>query len=219
MRRRKRGYLRTPWDVVFRVGAHIVVLRALDRISLGGTGREVARVAGLAPQAAHDALARLEEVGVVLRRPAGRAYVFQLNVDHILVRDGIRPLLRLEERFGEWLKSELKKAIPDKKAVGVIFGSMARGEESPGSDCDVCVVVAREREKEKIGLALGRIFEGIRNRFGLNLSPLVLSRREFVAGFRRRNPLYRAVVREGERFCGPSWSEVIRGAEDVEKAR
>jgi predicted nucleotidyltransferase len=114
------------------------VLLALHRTVAPMTGREVARRAGVSQPAALAALDHFVEHGLVRSQPAGRAYLYSLNDEHLLVS-------AVDQVFD--VRAELIKQI----AAGVIhweieprhislFGSMARGDGDTKSDIDVLVV-------------------------------------------------------------------------------
>lgn len=102
------------------------------------TGLQVARLVGASGEGARRSLARLVAQGIVTKESAGAAHLYRLNRDHlaapaIVALAGLRAALvdRLRTTLAEW------RPRPDYAAV---FGSVARGEERPDSDLDVCVV-------------------------------------------------------------------------------
>lgn len=205
------SYLRRPLDAALEAPSHLAILRVLRDRATGMTGREIARAAGLSHMAAHDSLARLEGMGVVRRLPAGRAYLFELNRKHWLVKRALLPLLEAEREFRKAIVARLRKKFGRKILAGAIYGSAARGEEGTGSDLDVCLVVGREGEKAAARTAAGELADEMADEFGMRLSALVYTKSEFRRGYRSKNPYFRDVVREGERFAGKELEEVIRG--------
>lgn len=214
-----RGYLRRPLDWIFRAPSHVALLRVLKDRPTGATGRHVASEAGMTHKAAHDALARLEQAGIVRRLPAGRAYIFQLNRRHRLVRRGILPLLELERDFREQVKGLLRKGLEEGVVSGAVFGSVARGEEESRSDLDACLLVERESQTEEVSARAGRLSERLNDEYGVRLAPVVFTRAEFTREYRGRNPFFRKVVAEGETFAGLELREVVRGKAHPAKPR
>ena len=164
-------------------------------------------------------LTRLEEAKVVKKRPVGRAFVFQLDRDHHLVRDGIIPLLEKEAEIRGRVFEGLRTAFERKVLSGYVYGSVARGEDVPESDLDVCLIVERPEEKERVRKEGERIFQRLSRELGLIVSPLIYTRREFTQGYRSRNQFFQNIVREGERFVGRSLPEVIRAEKDPKDRR
>jgi len=115
------------------------VLSALARAETEMTGLELQRVIGHgSDQGIRNAADRLARQGVVLRRAAGNANLYQLNRDHVAASwiEGLASLPaqllgRLREAISRW------KQPP---TLVVLFGSVARGEATAESDLDLLVV-------------------------------------------------------------------------------
>lgn len=91
-------------------------------------------------------LARLTDQGIVLRRRAGSAYLYQLNRDHLAAPHIIalaqqrRTLLdRLRETVTGW-------KIPP--VYGALFGSGARGDHTAASDLDLFLVRPDDADRD-----------------------------------------------------------------------
>ena len=196
------GALRRPLNVVFGAPSHVAILRALAPRAAGATGGEIARLAGVTPQAVLDALTRLEALGIVSRLPMGRGYLFRLNRDHELVKGGILPLLEEEARFGVRLREVLKKVFGRDVVTGLIYGSTGRGEERPESDLDVCLIVRGSKDKEKVLERSAGLAGEIRRGFGLRLSPIAFTVAEFARGLKGGKALMKNIAKDGERFVG-----------------
>jgi hypothetical protein len=118
------------------------VLAALARGELELSGRELARHVGHgSPEGIRRAADRLVGQGLVYRRTAGSANLYQLNREHLAAPfieglAGLRELLieRLRDLIGGWEE-------PPK--VAVMFGSVARGEADAESDLDLLILRAR----------------------------------------------------------------------------
>ena len=103
------------------------------------TGRQVAELAG---ESSHPstlrALLRLAAQGLVLVEPAGRANLYRLNRDHLLV-----PALLEIASADTLLRSRLADSISSWQVPALhasLYGSVARGDASTTSDLDVLVV-------------------------------------------------------------------------------
>lgn len=203
-----------PLDVILGAPSHIAILRALRHAVGGITGREVARLAQIAPYAAMRGLARLESARVIRRRPAGRAYLFELCENHLLVKEGLLLLLDLEARVKGRAREILKGAFGREVESAVIFGSVARGEDRPESDLDLCLVVRRQEDKDRASQQAGTASSKLAAELGITLNNVLFSRSEFLRGYRQGREFYRDVVRDGERVFGKDLREVIGGRED-----
>ena len=115
------------------------VLSVLARADAEMTGRELQRVIGRGShQGIRNAADRLAYQGVVSRRSAGSANLYQLNRDHVAASwiEGLASLPaqvldRLRNAIDEWEQLPL---------LVVLFGSVARGEATPESDLDLLVI-------------------------------------------------------------------------------
>lgn len=204
-------FLLRPLSVIFGAPGHISILRALSRAGRGLTGRETARAAGMAQRAALDGLGRLEGAGVVRKTPAGRAFLFELRRDNRLLTDGILPLLEAEAAIRSGVFERLKRAVEKHVISAWIFGSTARGEERAESDLDVLLLVERREHIEPARKRVSSVFEGLRKDFDVSPSLLVMTRLEFVRGYRAGKEFMRNVVKDGETLAGRSPEVVIDG--------
>ncbi|WP_353951721.1 nucleotidyltransferase domain-containing protein [Knoellia sp. S7-12] len=114
-------------------------LTVLARTATPLTGR---RVAELARRGSHvrlsNALDRLAQQGLVEVEPAGRAKLYRLNREHLLVpaiTAALDATIELRARLGEHISGWRVQAVH-----ASLYGSMARGEAGPESDIDVLVV-------------------------------------------------------------------------------
>jgi DNA-binding transcriptional ArsR family regulator len=185
---------------VFRSWTHIAVLRALQDTAVGSTGNQVARDAQMHPRSAFKALTALEVLGIVNRRRGGRDHLFTLNRDHILLESGILPMLDVERRMIERLEAELQRLLRRRVIAAILFGSVARHEEKPESDVDLCCIVDGERSKGMAQDALHASAPVIYRRFGAKLAPIFFTTAEFQR--KRTSPLVKTILAEGRVIVG-----------------
>ena len=208
---RHREYVRRPLNVLLGAPSHIAILRTLHASGTGMTGRQIARMSGVAVQATHDALARFEEIGLVHWLAVGRAHLYQLNHDHYLFAKGILPLLEAEQEFRTRIKAILRRTLEGHVISAVIFGSTARGDDRPDSDLDLLLIVEQRKDREKAQDRADAAFDRLKKEFGVTLSAISFGRGEFVAGYQKGKSFFQTVVKEGETVAGKELSEVIRG--------
>jgi predicted nucleotidyltransferase len=162
---------------------------------LGLTGREVARLAGVAPGQAIADLKDLEDAGLARRQIAGRSHVWRWNTSNPLTTP-LEKLFLVEGGLLSAVSEAIRPALVTAHVRrAVIFGSVARGEEGPHSDIDLFVEVADEGDRVILLRALERVDGRLRARLGNSLRPLVYTRDELV---RPRNPtLLAGIARDG----------------------
>ena len=171
--------VRQPLDEVFANRARTKVLRVLLQNSpLELTGRELARRAGISHAQAGAALGSLELAGVVVRRLHGRAQTWLLEEGNFLASP-LRDLFAAEQKTLESLTADIRSALSGISYEQVrIFGSVARGDQSPHSDLDLFVEVKTRGDASKAKERLRKESLQLRNRFGLWISPLVYTSAE-----------------------------------------
>ncbi len=164
-------------DDAFASRSYVRVLRALDELPVGlpASARELARRSGLSHPTTSSALASLATQGIVIARRAVQTDAFELNRRHTLT-ERLRSLFEWERQLPEELVNFLGREI-ERRAPWVfsayLFGSSVRGEMTRTSDIDLAVVVPDPGKKDETELALERVADAIRERFGNRLGVTV----------------------------------------------
>ena len=161
------------------------------------SARGVAREAGLNHQTCAVALRKLEQLGAVSRMGSGKTQLLRLNVENYLVSDLILPLLRKER---QWIPTVHKAVVQfyESSALTItIFGSSARGEDTPGSDLDVLIVVRNANEKRAVLRAAASGNFDFMQRYGVRCSPVVLTLADIKRRMRAKDRLMENILKEG----------------------
>lgn len=195
-------------DVVFATWSHIAVLRVMQDSAHGLTGREIARLSQMNHRSCLKALSTLEAIAIVSRHRGGRDHLFTLNRDHLLVSDGLLPLLKLERELLEHLARLLKKNFNHFTDSLILFGSVARKKENLQSDLDLCLVIDRVANKELVLERVHTISAQIRKKYGANLAPFIITKKEFLYKAKRKQPPVAAILKEGIVITGRSMREL-----------
>lgn len=136
------SHLRYPLTALFGSPGNVRVLRALAAHGSPLSTSQVVRVAGLTPQGTRLVLDGLLAQGVVAVHGQGRSQVFALD-------PGAASTPPLTALFA-WERSrwaDFDAAIRDvvRRTAGIraawLYGSLARGQDTPGSDVDLAVIV------------------------------------------------------------------------------
>jgi len=115
------------------------VLAALARADMEFTGRQLARQVGRGSTAGvRRAADRLVAQGIVSRTAAGTSHLYRLNQRHIAAA-WIEGLASLREQLIDRLRGSVAGWEQPARAA-VLFGSVARGRATAGSDLDVLVI-------------------------------------------------------------------------------
>jgi DNA-binding transcriptional ArsR family regulator len=174
------GYL----DVIIGSRDSIKVLRTLVRYrGKVFTVRELARYSGISHPQVSKVLKNLEKKGIVRLQPVGRAYLVILNEENYMFRSVLEPLVRAEENTLNALVTEIQPFFQREGIISVaIFGSVAKGSDTERSDVDV-LIIAEDREAAIDSVT--RASPVAIKKFGVGLSPLIMSRLEFIKGQNR----------------------------------
>lgn len=189
-------------------------LLALRRTVTPLTGREVARRAGVSQPAALTALDHLVAHGLVRSQPAGRANLYSLNEEHLLVaaltdvfevRAGL--VKRIAESVRHW-------EIPPLNVT--LFGSMARGDGDTQSDVDLLVVrpgrVDDSSDNDVWRGQLDTLAHEIDQWTGNRAALVEISEEEARTLSRRQHRLLHDVRRDGVRVSGETLDELALAA-------
>lgn len=130
--------------------------------------RELARLTDTAPGTLHKELARLAGAGLLLRKAQGNQVRYQANRQSPVFVE-LAGLLRKTTGAAEVVAQAL---APLRPALALIFGSVARGTESGGSDVDVLVVT-----EQGFG-DVARALYAAQTELGREINPVVYSPQE-----------------------------------------
>jgi len=176
-----RGHLARPLDAALSNGSRVAVLRVLHDDDGDRGGREIARLAGINHQAAAQALAALEKLGVVRRQEGGTKDVWRLERRRH-VGEALLALFRAEKRHAQEIAAAIKTRLKGKAETVVVVGDAAKGKLAAGRPLDLVAVCETGRRRPLLEAA--RILESdLQERYGLALSLSVMTRREAAASF------------------------------------
>jgi len=184
----------------------ISILRAL--VNYKGkifTVRGLAETANVSRSEAAVLVDQLEKYGIIRLQPVGRSYQVSLNEENYILNKIIKPILRAEEKTLDELVSVLKKHFSSKRNISVaIFGSVSRGEEKEDSDIDLLVI---SDNFDYANTLVSKAQEEVSLIFHSNLSPIILSEKEFIA--KKNTKLVRSILDSYIMVAGKDLRKVI----------
>jgi len=146
---------RYPLTTILGTEANVRVLRELFRHGGQMPAPALTARSGLAKASVWAALAALEATGVVASAGSGRTHLYCVRADHPLAAS-LGALFEAEDcRFAairDTIRAAAIGAGPGVIAVW-LYGSVARGDDRPDSDCDIAVV-AEPPERARIADAV-----------------------------------------------------------------
>jgi predicted nucleotidyltransferase len=175
------------------------VLRVLAD-GLASSATQIASAAGLTPQGARLVLDVLASQSIVSVKGSARTQLFELAAIHPF-RDPILALFKAEAATWEDLVARLRERLKNRPSVHAawLYGSVARGEDTPASDIDVALLVSSAEVGDKVREAI----MPIENELKVHVSITALTAQDL------------AGLRDGDKW----WSDVVRDSRVLKGGR
>lgn len=181
----------------------------------GVTGRTLATLVGVSPFKINQSLRRLESQGVITVTSVGRANVYRLQRDHLLTKEVILPLLKFEETLLSTLGEAIMQRLTPRPLSILVFGSVARGEESAQSDIDLLLVYDKNQQPTKSRETFEHIVGYVTSVYSTPVTLQRCSVDELQQRVRDKDPYVRKIIKEGRSIAGLSITEILDyGAHD-----
>ena len=202
----QQSHLRYPLTRLFGSPGNVRVLRVLAD-GLASSATQIASAAGLTPQGARLVLDVLAAQGIVAAKGSARTQLFELASVHPF-RHPILELFQAERVAWEDLVARLRERL--KKRAGVqaawLYGSVARGEDTPASDIDVALLVASPDVSDQVREDLMTIEDEMK----VHVSVTALTPRD-LAALQDGDPWWSGVVRDCRVLKGGRPEAEMRG--------
>lgn len=196
-------------DNVFATWSNIAVLRVLNKVKTGLSGREIAKQANMSAPSSLEALSSLENLNIVNRQRGGREHFFFLNREHYIVKKIIIPILSSEKKFAVTIYSDIEKVLGKHSSSLIVFGSTARNEEKIESDLDLCIVFNGTGEKSKGENTITEVNLSLFRKYGVSLSPFFISEKEFKKRAKIKKSPVSDIIRDGIVISGKSIRKLL----------
>lgn len=195
-------------EAAFGSPARIRILRVLFTAPQPLSGRQVGELARLSHRGAIQALASLVDLGAVRQRRVGKAYQYALARNNAAVELIIAPGMKAETVLLDDLKKNIVARFGKKTVSLTLFGSLAAGTETKGSDIDVLAIGYDERAKRSLEANAETQAPFFHERYQAPLSLHCLTVDELRK--KRTLPLIKSVLRDGVRLSGKPLQELFR---------
>lgn len=196
-------------DNVFNTWSNIAVLRVLNRVRIGLSGREIAKQAKMSAPSCLDALSSLENLNIVIRHRGGREHLFFLNREHYIVQKIIIPSFNAEKKFPTDIYNYIEEKLQKYSTSLIVFGSTARKEEVIDSDFDLCVVYDDSKLKGKIEQIIITESETLFKKYGILLSTFYITEKEFIKRAKSQRPPVKEILKDGLVISGKSIRDLL----------
>ena len=168
--------------------------------------REIARLTNTAAGTLHKELARLAEAGLLIRNKTGNQVRYSANQD-CPVFEELASILRKTSGLVDVL-AEALSPVRNQVNLAFVFGSLARGEQQPGSDVDVMLVGS-------LGFADAvQILHPVQASLRREINPVVYSSDEFNRRISRDDSFIREILSKPKLFVVGSEDELRKLTQD-----
>lgn len=173
-----------PLDAVLSSQSKVRLLRALLAQEDALSAREATRLAAVPLAPGLRALADLVALGVLRCTKLRTQHLYTVNRDDPLVVHGLLPLFEAEQARVRAVFASLRDGLAEELAAEAVrtvavCGSAARGDDRPGSALDLLVVTESPEHLPPVKAKLAQLAHHMGRRFGMKLSPTLLSQEEF----------------------------------------
>ena len=195
----QQSHLRYPLTRLFGSPGNVRVLRVLAD-GLASSATQIASAAGLTPQGARLVLEALAKQGIVKVKGSARTQLFELATVHPFRRP-ILELFEAETEAWEDLVARLRDRLQKRTGVRAawLYGSVARGEDTPASDIDLALLVS----SPSVGDKVRDDFMPIENELNVRVSLTALTSQDLKA------------LKAGDKW----WSDVVRDSRVLKGGR
>lgn len=174
----------------------LLLLRPEDSLHV----REISRLTGVPAGSLHRELRALTEAGLLLREPAGNQVRYRANRACPIYPE-LAEIFRKTAGLVDLLREALAPLVPQ-IMVAFVFGSIAKGAETSGSDVDLYVI------GDVTFADVVKATASLRERLGREISPVVATLADFRAQRRSKDRFVTRLLAEPKLF-------VIGSADDI----
>lgn len=199
-------------DEMLKHGSKIKILRFLFAEKDEHTGRAIARSIDMSASSIYKTLQKMKEEGLISARKKGNAILYKLKKDNYIVKKLLEPLFEKEKSIYNDMVSLIKRSLfackPEIASIA-IFGSVARGKETPKSDIDLLIIVENKLAKSKIDRIIDKLSVEMAKKFATAVSPYVLTRSEIKQRYAKKQPIIRSILKNNQLVYGEPIERIL----------
>lgn len=141
-------------------------------------------------------------MGAISRKTVGRSSVYEVPNDTVLYKDLLTPLFEKEASLLDDLVGIMSKGIKQRILSGYVFGSVARGEDTPASDIDLVLILKAGTDKEKVKEVIAENEREAYRLYRIGTNTLLYTYDEFERLKQSGHPLAKEIISEGKLLYG-----------------
>ena len=168
--------------------------------------RQLERVSGVSAGSLHRELKAMAESGLLLREKIGNQVFYRANTGCSIYEE-LAAIFRKTIGLTSLLQDALSD-LGDKIEVAFVFGSMASGRQTAGSDLDICIL--GEVSLREVVKALSRVKETVQR----EINPVVMTPKKFSDQSRKKDRFVTRVLSEPILFVKATRDELAELTED-----
>lgn len=168
--------------------------------------RELARMTNISAGSLHRELKAMAEAGLLLRKQTGNQVLYQADT-RCPIYDELAAIFRKTMGMASLLRNALS-ALAGKIRVAFVFGSMASGQATAGSDLDLCVL--GDVSLLEVVRALSSVQESLKR----DINPVVMTARKFAQQAVKQDRFVARVLGEPKVFVIGDGDELAKLVED-----
>jgi predicted nucleotidyltransferase len=168
--------------------------------------RELERMTGVSAGSLHRELKAMAESGLLLREKLGNQVFYRANADCTIYEE-LAAIFRKTMGLTSLIKEALSN-LGDRIRVAFVFGSMASGHQTAGSDLDICIL--GEVSLLEVVKALSRVQETLQR----EVNPVVMTPKKFSDLSRKKDRFVTRVLSEPILFVKANRDELAELTED-----
>jgi predicted nucleotidyltransferase len=193
--------IREPLARALGTLAKVAALRALCGTDEPISQRDLARRSGVQHRSIQIALDDLVILGIVSRLHGGRDYLVQLNTQHRLAAP-LRALFAAEAGNFLAVRRELSTfattiAARTRLVNLALFGSVARAQDLPGSDCDLILIARDQKGLDAALVELAAVAALLDERYGVRIRPIGYTRADATARWKKNEAPFPGIREDG----------------------
>jgi predicted nucleotidyltransferase len=155
--------------------------------------RELERMTGISAGSLHRELKAMAESGLLRREQIGNQVFYKADINCAIFNE-LAAIFRKTIGIADLLKDALAK-LAGKIKVAFVFGSMASGKATAGSDLDVCVI--GDVSLREVVAALAPLKQTLRR----DINPVVMTASEFTKQLAAKDRFIRSLLGEPKLFA------------------
>ena len=162
--------------------------------------REIARLTDTVAGTLHKELARLADVGLLLKETVGNQVFYEANRDCPIFEE-LASIFRKTSGITDVLADALA-SFSNRIVAAFVFGSMASGKEAAGSDVDLLVI-------GEVGFTeVARAIYSAQEVLGREINPKVYSKEEWNQMLKNKDAFIKEILKKPKLFIAGSEDEL-----------